>query len=161
MKTLLFLLLIIPSLSWGLTFKDGKQVENNKSNTISKNSYVEIILPDDVGHQDWIDLEILEFCKSSEDILIAHKSKDREGVWETYTFPIKKDENITLHQTIDGIDEIYISEKFETFFKKNNDFVGKHGFVGKTFIFEIKSRIYSKQNVTNQTPELGNTKYES
>ena len=29
MKTLLFLLLFIPSLSWGLTFKDGKQVDDN------------------------------------------------------------------------------------------------------------------------------------
>ena len=52
MKTLLFLLLLIPSLGWGLTFKDGKQVENNKSNANSKNSYVEIILPDDI---DWLD----------------------------------------------------------------------------------------------------------
>ena len=29
MKTLLFLLLLIPSLSWGLTFKDGKQVDGS------------------------------------------------------------------------------------------------------------------------------------
>ena len=29
MKTLLFLLLFIPSLSWGLTFKDGKQVDDS------------------------------------------------------------------------------------------------------------------------------------
>ena len=44
MKTLLTLLLLIPSLSWGLTFKDGKQVDdstsatNNSSNTVQKNS---------------------------------------------------------------------------------------------------------------------------
>ena len=31
MKTLLALLLLIPSLSWGLTFKDGKQVDDNIS----------------------------------------------------------------------------------------------------------------------------------
>ena len=31
MKTLLTILLLIPSLSWGLTFKDGKQVDNEKS----------------------------------------------------------------------------------------------------------------------------------
>ena len=42
MKTLLTLLLLIPSLSWGLTFKDGKQVDdstsatNNSSNTVQK-----------------------------------------------------------------------------------------------------------------------------
>ena len=120
MKILLFLLLLISSLGWGLTFKDGKQVEDNKSNSVSKNSYAEIILPDDLDW-DWIDLEILEFCKSSQDVLLAHKSKNSEGVWETYTFPIKKDENITLHQTADGFEEIYISEKFEIFTKKNND----------------------------------------
>lgn len=28
MKTLLIMLLLTPSLSWGLTFKDGKQVED-------------------------------------------------------------------------------------------------------------------------------------
>jgi len=42
MKTLLTLLLLIPSLSWGLTFKDGKQVEDTSSDikeeeTIKKN----------------------------------------------------------------------------------------------------------------------------
>ena len=121
MKTLLFLLLLIPSLSWGLTFKDGKQVENNKSNANSKNSYVEIILPDDIDWLNWIDLEILEFCKSNEDVLLGVKSKNGEGVWDTYTVPIKKDENITLHQTADGFEEIYISENFETFVRKNND----------------------------------------
>ena len=120
MKTLLFLLLLISSLGWGLTFKDGKQAEDNKTNAVSKNSYAEIILPDDLDW-DWIDLEILEFCKSSQDVLLAHKSKNSEGVWETNTFPIKKDENITLHQTADGFEEIYISEKFEIFTKKNND----------------------------------------
>ena len=31
MKTLLALLLLIPSLSWGLTFKDGKQVDDKNS----------------------------------------------------------------------------------------------------------------------------------
>ena len=101
MKTLLFLLLLIPNFCWGLTFKDGKQVENNKSNANSKNSYVEIILPDDIDWLNWIDLEILEFCKSSEDVLLGVKSKNGEGVWDTYTVPIKKDENITLHQTAD------------------------------------------------------------
>ena len=121
MKTLLFLLLLIPSLGWGLTFKDGKQVENNKSNANSKNSYVEIILPDDIDWLDWIDLEILEFCKSSEDVLLGIKSKQPEGDWDTYTLQIKKDENITLHQTADGFEEIYMSEKFETFVRKNND----------------------------------------
>ena len=44
MKKLLILILLIPSLSWGLTFKDGKQVDdsasatNNSSNTAQKNS---------------------------------------------------------------------------------------------------------------------------
>ena len=90
MKTLLFLLLLIPSLSWGLTFKDGKQVEDNKSNAVSKNNYAEIILPNDVDWLDWIDLEILEFCKSSEDVLLGIKSKQPEGDWDTYTLQIKK-----------------------------------------------------------------------
>jgi len=37
-KTLLILLLLIPSLSWGLTFKDGKQVDgSSSSSTILKN----------------------------------------------------------------------------------------------------------------------------
>ena len=31
MKTLLALLLLIPSMSWGLTFKDGEQVESGSS----------------------------------------------------------------------------------------------------------------------------------
>ena len=38
MKTLLFLLLLIPSLSWGLTFKDGKQVDDSSSSTSSTNN---------------------------------------------------------------------------------------------------------------------------
>ena len=39
MKTLLVLLLLIPSLSWGLTFKDGKQINDDKvsSSEIEKN----------------------------------------------------------------------------------------------------------------------------
>ena len=40
---------------------------------------------------------------------------------ETYTFPIKKDENITLHQTADGDNKWFINEKFEMFPKKNTD----------------------------------------
>ena len=36
MKTLLALLLLIPSLSWGLTFKDGKQVDEDKTFEINK-----------------------------------------------------------------------------------------------------------------------------
>lgn len=121
MKTLLALLFLTPSLSWGLTFKDGKQIEDNKSNAVSRNIYAGIILPDDVDWLDWIDLEILEFCKSSEDVLLGIKSKQPEGDWDTYTLQIKKDENITLHQTADGFEEIYMSEKFETFVRKNND----------------------------------------
>ena len=38
MKIFFTLLLLIPSLSWGLTFKDGKQVDGSSStSTISKN----------------------------------------------------------------------------------------------------------------------------
>ena len=38
MKLIITLLLLIPSLSWGLTFKDGKQVDGSSStSTISKN----------------------------------------------------------------------------------------------------------------------------
>ena len=70
MKTLLVLLLFIPSLSWGLTFKDGKKVEDNKSNAISKNSYAQIILPDDLDW-DWIDLEILPISFGAFKIICA------------------------------------------------------------------------------------------
>ena len=38
-KTLIFLLLLIPSLSWGLTFKDGKQINSN-SNMTSSDEYL-------------------------------------------------------------------------------------------------------------------------
>ena len=108
MRIFLFIfLLLASSFAFGLTFKDGKQVESNKQNSISKNSYAEIILPDDVDWLDWIDLEILEFCKSSEDVLLGIKSKQPEGDWDTYTLQIKKNENITLHQTADGFEEIY------------------------------------------------------
>ena len=37
MKTLLAILLLIPSLSWGLTFKDGKQVDEDKTFEIIEN----------------------------------------------------------------------------------------------------------------------------
>ena len=52
MKTLLFLLLLIPSLSWGLTFKDGKKVEDNKANDDFEKVYAGVQLPDDI---DWLD----------------------------------------------------------------------------------------------------------
>jgi len=120
MKTILTLLLLIPSLGWGLTFKDGKKVEDNKSSDNFEKVYAEVLLPDDVDWLEWIDLEILEFCKSSENVLIAYKAKV-DGVWETYTFPIKKDENITLHQEIDGDNKWFINEKFEMFPMKNTD----------------------------------------
>jgi len=38
MRLIITLLLLIPSLSWGLTFKDGKQVDGSSfTSTISKN----------------------------------------------------------------------------------------------------------------------------
>ena len=38
LKTLIILLLLVPSLSWGLTFKDGKQVDgSSSSSTMLKN----------------------------------------------------------------------------------------------------------------------------
>ena len=47
MKTLLALLLLLPSLSWGLTFKDGKQVdEGNSSNKNQKLGYFELSFED-------------------------------------------------------------------------------------------------------------------
>ena len=39
MKTFLVLLLLIPSLSWGLTFKDGEQINSN-SNIASSDEYL-------------------------------------------------------------------------------------------------------------------------
>ena len=38
MKTLLVLLLLIPSLSWGLTFKNGEQTEDDTSNSYEKSN---------------------------------------------------------------------------------------------------------------------------
>ena len=46
MKILLTLLLLIPSLSWGLTFKDGQQVDGNKKtqdNVLKSNKGILII----------------------------------------------------------------------------------------------------------------------
>ena len=40
MKTLLFLLLLIPSLGWGLTFKNGKQVQDDKISSSEIENYV-------------------------------------------------------------------------------------------------------------------------
>ena len=40
MKTLLFLLLLIPGLCWGLTFKDGKQVHDDKVSSSEIENYV-------------------------------------------------------------------------------------------------------------------------
>ena len=48
MKTLLALLLLIPSLSWGLTYKDGKQVDGNEK-TRDKELKSEEISSDIIG----------------------------------------------------------------------------------------------------------------
>ena len=58
MKTLLTLLLLIPSLSWGLTFKDGNQVNDGLTESISEKytlSKKNFTLPLDVssGVSEW------------------------------------------------------------------------------------------------------------
>jgi len=64
MNTLLTLLLLIPSLSWGLTFKDGKQVdEDNSSNKNQKLVYFELSF-EEVPWLDWINTEVEQFWKS-------------------------------------------------------------------------------------------------
>ena len=76
MKTLLSLLLLIPSMSWGLTFKDGEQVDGSSSSSIndsSQGSYQGIGWPISKKHgldasKDWsqsIDTEFSRLGKSS------------------------------------------------------------------------------------------------
>ena len=122
MKTLLTLLLLIPSLSWGLTFKDGKQADEGKlSNKNQKLDYFELSF-EEAPWLDWINTEVEQFCKSNENILIERKWSDDDGEWESDTYQIRKGENITIHSTYDNQeDKWYITEGFYEFPTENYD----------------------------------------
>ena len=78
MKTLLALLLLIPNLSWGLTFKDGKQVDSDQSTLKDYDTNIEWKINN--PYQVFLPLDQLQsnidFYKSSNSAFICEHDED-------------------------------------------------------------------------------------
>ena len=151
MKTLLALLLLIPSLSWGLTFKDGKQVEDeinvnttsniikNKSQSLNKNNTT--VKQSSVNNKDAYGLskEIFRLGKYSQKFTLSHEM----GCSKSDCGDSRQGTNVGD------------SQRYERTTQKRSPFIGKHWVAFSFYIPGEWSNIDPVQTILTQYKQHG------